>query len=106
GEAPSPLHAQCSRQTLLRTQDSASVEIVPTAATAFVARCIQPPRRPRLWLVIMERPAPDLQTVDYAASREKTVAQSHIQMGAGGEERTICRSGCPCRDDCGGSSGA
>jgi IS605 OrfB family transposase len=43
--------------------------------------------------------------VDYAADRERTVAQSHIRMGAGDEERTIYRFGCPCGDDCGGGSG-
>src|ERR1039458_591578 len=54
----------------------------------------------------MERPAPDSQTVGYAADRERTVAQSHIRMGAGDEERTICRPGCPCGDDCSGSGGS
>ena len=45
-------------------------------------------------LVTMERPAPDSQAVGYAADRERTVAQSHIRMGASHEERTICRVGC------------
>ena len=53
-------------------------------------------------LVTMERPAPDSQTVGYAADRVRTVAQSHIRRGAGGEKRTICRLGCPCSDHCGG----
>jgi hypothetical protein len=40
--------------------------------------------------VTVERPAPDSQAVDYAADRVRTVAQSHMRMGAGEEERTIC----------------
>jgi putative transposase len=43
--------------------------------------------------------------VDYAVGRERTVAQSHIRMGAGDEEITIYRFGCPCRNDCSGDSG-
>jgi hypothetical protein len=43
-------------------------------------------------LVRMERPAPDLQSADYALDRVRPAAQSRIQMGAGDEERTICGS--------------
>jgi len=57
-------------------------------------------------LVRMKRPAPDSQRVDYAAERERTVAQSHIRMGAGHEQRTVCGIGCPCGDDRGGGGGA
>ena len=57
-------------------------------------------------LVIMERPAPSSQAVDYAANRRETAAQSHMRKGAGHEEVTVCRAGCPRRDDRGGGGGA
>lgn len=61
----------------------------------------------QLGLVIMERPAPDSQSAGYAVNRERLAAQSRIRMGAGDEERTIYRAGCPCSDHCrsGGRSG-
>jgi putative transposase len=42
--------------------------------------------------------------VDYAADRERTLAQSHIRRGAGDEEPTIYWIGCPCGDDSSGDS--
>ena len=57
-------------------------------------------------LVRMERPAPDLQPRGLRCESGRTAAQSRIQMGAGDEERTICRLGCPCGVDCCGGGGS
>src|SRR5581483_2116171 len=81
-------------------------------ALALLARTPVPPakrfprtgdRRATSSPLVTMGPAPDSQTVGYAADRERTVAQSHIRMGAGDEERTVGRLGCPCEDDCSGS---
>ena len=56
-------------------------------------------------LVTMEQPAPDLQHRGLRCESGRIAAQSRIQMGAGDEKRTIYWLGCPCGDDCSGSSG-
>src|SRR6185503_18397700 len=72
----------------------------------FFRKAAVRPDRDVFLLVIMERPAPDLQHRGLRCESGRIAAQSRIQMGAGGEERTIYRVGCPCGDDCGGGSGS